>query len=52
MRTAVGWSWFRGRWRVGFYPTAYWSQLGGVGKRDATLNWAWRAGGRDHAVYG
>ena len=36
----------------GLYPTAYWGQVGGGGKRDATLNWAWRAGGRDHAVYG
>jgi len=36
----------------GLYPTAYWGQLGGVGKKDMTLNWAWRAGDRDHVVYG
>jgi hypothetical protein len=34
------------------YPTAYWGQLGGVGKKDMTLNWAWREGDRDHVVYG
>jgi len=34
------------------YPIAYWGQLGGVGKKDMTLNWAWRAGDRDHVVYG
>ena len=36
----------------GLYPTAYWGQLGGVGKKDMTLNWAWREGDRDHVVYG
>ena len=36
----------------GVYPTAYWGQLGGVGKKDMTLNWAWREGDRDHVVYG
>ena len=34
------------------YPTAYWGQLGGVGQKDMTLNWAWRAGDRDHVIYG
>ena len=34
------------------YPVAYWGQLGGVGKKDMTLNWAWRQGDRDHVVYG
>jgi hypothetical protein len=36
----------------GLYPTAYWGQLGGVGKKDMTLNWAWREGDRDKVVYG
>jgi len=36
----------------GSYPTAYWGQLGGVGKKDMTLNWAWREGDRDHVIYG
>ena len=36
----------------GLYPTAYWGQLGGVGRKDAGLNWAWRAGDRDNIVYG
>ena len=36
----------------GAYPTAYWGQLGGIGKKDMTLNWAWREGDRDHVVYG
>jgi hypothetical protein len=36
----------------GLYPTAYWGQLGGVGKKDMTLNWAWREGDRDKLVYG
>jgi hypothetical protein len=36
----------------GLYPTAYWGQLGGVGKKDTGLNWAWREGDRDNIVYG
>jgi hypothetical protein len=36
----------------GLYPVGYWGQLGGVGKKDTTLNWAWRQGDRDHVVYG
>jgi hypothetical protein len=35
----------------GAYPTAYWGQLGGVGKKNATLNWAWSAADRDHVSY-
>jgi hypothetical protein len=35
----------------GLYPTAYWGQLGGVGCKNQTLNWAWRAGDRDKVVY-
>ena len=33
------------------YPTAYWGQLGGVGKKCATINWAWAAGDRDRVEY-
>ena len=36
----------------GLYPAAYWGQLGGVGKKDTTLNWAWTAADRDRVVYG
>ena len=36
----------------GRYPTAYWGKLGGVGAKDQTINWAWRAGDRDNVVYG
>ena len=36
----------------GLYPSAYWGRLGGVGKKDTTLNWAWREGDRDRLVYG
>ena len=36
----------------GLYPTAYWGQLGGVGKKDTTLNWAWTEADRDKLVYG
>jgi hypothetical protein len=33
------------------YPTAYWGRLGGVGAKAQTVNWAWRAGDRDHVSY-
>jgi hypothetical protein len=33
------------------YPSAYWGRLGGVGARDKTLNYAWRAGDRDAITY-
>lgn len=33
------------------YPTAYWGMLGGVGKKAATLNWAWNNTDRDAVVY-
>jgi hypothetical protein len=36
----------------GAYPTAYWGQLGGVGRKNTTLNWAWTQGDRDRIVYG
>ena len=35
----------------GKYPYAYWGRLGGVGAENKTINWAWRAGDRDHVVY-
>jgi hypothetical protein len=34
------------------YPTAYWGQLGGVGKKATTLNWAWTQEDRDKVIYG
>jgi hypothetical protein len=36
----------------GLYPTAYWGQLGSVGRKSMTLNWAWRAADRDRLIYG
>jgi hypothetical protein len=35
----------------GKYPTGYWGQLGGVGARAQTINFAWRAGDRDRVGY-
>ena len=35
----------------GEYPTAYWGQLNGIGAKAKTINWAWRAGDRDHVGY-
>jgi hypothetical protein len=35
----------------GKYPTAYWGSLGGVGRKSATINYAWRVGERDQVVY-
>jgi hypothetical protein len=34
------------------YPFAYWERLGGVGKKNETLNWAWNEADRDRIVYG
>mgnify|MGYP000856152687 CR=1 FL=1 len=36
----------------GKYPHAYWGRLGGVGKKDETINWSWNATDRDQVVYG
>jgi hypothetical protein len=36
----------------GKYPTAYWGSLGGVGKQNETLNWAWAKADRDRIMYG
>jgi hypothetical protein len=33
------------------YPSAYWGRLGGVGEKDKTINWAWRAADRDRVAY-
>jgi len=33
------------------YPTAYWGHLGGVGAKEHTINWAWRAEDRDKVSY-
>jgi hypothetical protein len=35
----------------GKYPSAYWGRLGGIGDKNKTINWAWRAGDRDHVIY-
>lgn len=35
----------------GKYPFAYWGRLGGGGKKDETVNWAWTAGDRDQVTY-
>jgi hypothetical protein len=35
----------------GAYPSAYWGRLGGIGDKDKTINWAWRAGDRDRVSY-
>jgi hypothetical protein len=44
--TAPGQSLAHGR-----YPFAYWGRLGGVGKENATINFAWRAEDRDNVSY-
>lgn len=33
------------------YPSAYWGQLGGVGRKSVTLNFAWRKSDRDKVAY-
>jgi hypothetical protein len=35
----------------GRYPFAYWGQLGGVGKKKETINWAWSLDDRDRVIY-
>jgi len=35
----------------GKYPFAYWGRLGGGGKQDETVNFAWRAEDRDKVSY-
>jgi hypothetical protein len=36
----------------GKYPTAYWGSLGGIGKKNMTINWSWADGDRDRVIYG
>jgi hypothetical protein len=35
----------------GKYPTAYWGQLGGVGRKATTVNWSWNKTDRDKVEY-
>jgi hypothetical protein len=35
----------------GQYPFAYWGRLGGVGAKNQSINFAWRAGDRDKVGY-
>lgn len=35
----------------GRYPFAYWGKLGGVGKKNETINWAWTVDDRDKVIY-
>jgi len=35
----------------GKYPTAYWGSLGGVPKKNTTLNWSWNKTDRDKVIY-
>jgi hypothetical protein len=33
------------------YPTGYWGQLGAVGVKKKTINWAWNTASRDGVIY-
>jgi hypothetical protein len=35
----------------GKYPSAYWGKLNGVGRRNTTVNYAWKAADRDNVIY-
>jgi len=35
----------------GKYPTAYWGSLGGVPKKNTTINWSWSKSDRDNVIY-
>ena len=35
----------------GKYPTAYWGSLGGVPKKNTTINWSWNKQDRDQVIY-
>jgi hypothetical protein len=35
----------------GQYPSAYWGRLGSGGRKDRTINWAWKAEDRDRVSY-
>ncbi len=41
----------RGELARGRYPTAYWGQLGDVGRKAATINFAWNSQDRDRVIY-
>ena len=41
----------RGTLDRGRYPTAYWGQLGGIGRKAATINFAWNPQDRDRVIY-
>jgi hypothetical protein len=36
----------------GKYPSAYWGKLGGVGEKNKTINYAWKASDRDKVIFG
>lgn len=42
----------RGELNRGKYPSAYWGRLGGGGRKNATINWSWKAADRDKVKYG
>lgn len=35
----------------GRYPSGYWGRLGGTGKKNTTINWAWDKDDRDKVIY-
>lgn len=35
----------------GKYPTAYWGSLGGIAKKNTTVNWSWNKTDRDKVIY-
>ncbi len=35
----------------GKYPTAYWESLGGVPRKNTTINWSWNRSDRDNVIY-
>ncbi len=35
----------------GKYPSAYWGSLGGVPKKNTTINWSWNKADRDKVIY-
>jgi hypothetical protein len=36
----------------GRYPVAYWGRLGGGGRQNTPINYAWTAADRDRVIYG
>lgn len=41
----------RGPLAQGKYPTVYWGSIGGVGKKNTTINWSWNKTDRDSVIY-